>query len=192
MGRFFAVHDASHTPGHISLYDEGRKLLLAGDLTVEVNPPFLYSDLERCIEMCGRFKRMAEEGYVELASDSHRSVTFFAPLYEKYGMEPVDGIQLVDVARGGEECVAFFACFEDYYHRLRREVLASHSRIGEATVPEILEEFCSSRDPAVLLKAAMRFPDFPNRNDVLVARVLKESGAPRRREGERVLFAPAT
>ncbi|MFW6113306.1 MAG: MBL fold metallo-hydrolase, partial [Actinomycetota bacterium] len=67
VGRFFAVHDASHTPGHISLYDPENKLMLSGDVTIEINPAFLYSSLDRCIDYCDRYRRMAEEGYIEPA-----------------------------------------------------------------------------------------------------------------------------
>lgn len=191
VGRFFAVHDASHTPGHISIYDPEKKLMLSGDVTVEINPPFFYSSLDRCIEMCDRYRCMAEEGYIELASDSHRSSVFFPPVFEEYGLEPFDPVQLVDVARGGEECAAFFRCLGDFYKASKREVLAAHSHIGEATLPEILEEFSGSRDPAAVMRSSMTFPDFPNRPDVLVAVVLKEASAPRRKEGKRIIFTPS-
>lgn len=191
VGRFFAVHDASHTPGHISLYDPENKMMLSGDVTVEINPPFLYSSLERCIDMCDRYRRMAEEGYIELASDSHRSSTFFPSVLEGFGLDPLDPVQLVDAARGSQECAAFYRCLGGLFEELKREVIAAHARIGEATVPEILEEMSASRNPAVVMKMAMTFPEFPNRTDVLVARVLKETEAARRREGDRILFAPA-
>jgi len=191
VGRFFAIHDASHTPGHISLYDPENKLMLSGDVTIEINPAFLYSSLDRCIDMCAKFRRMSEEGYIELATDSHRSSTFFPLVYEQFGMEPLHRIQLADVAKGKEECAAFFGTLGDLYGGLKREVMAAHSRIGEATVIEIVEEMAASGDAAVKLKMAMRFPDFPSRPEVLVAEVLKSMGAPRRREEKRILFAPA-
>lgn len=191
VGRFFAIHDASHTPGHVSLYDPENKLLLSGDVTVEINPAFYYSSLQKCIGACGQFRRMAEEGYIELASDSHRSTTFFPEAMRTLGLTPFDDIELTDVARGKEECVRFFRAFEDLYTRLRDNTLEVHARMGEATVPEITEELRGVDDPAVNLRKAMRFQRLPGRLDVLVAVVLKEAGATKRREGERVLFSPA-
>jgi glyoxylase-like metal-dependent hydrolase (beta-lactamase superfamily II) len=190
VGRFFAVHDASHTPGHISLYDAEKKLMLSGDVTIEINPAFFYSSLDRCIDYCSRFRRMAEQGFIELASDSHRTSTFFPLVYEQFGMEPLHEIQLVDAARGREECIAFFEVLGGFYSILKREVMEAHSRVGEATVLEIMEEMSASPDPAVKLKMAMSFPKFPNRPEVMVARVLKDTGARRRIEKKRILFSP--
>jgi glyoxylase-like metal-dependent hydrolase (beta-lactamase superfamily II) len=190
VGRFFAIHDGSHTPGHISLYDPDNKLLLSGDVTVEINPAFFYSSVGRCIEASRNFRRLAEQGYIELTGDSHRSATFFPELFDKYKISPLSEMQLVDVARGGDECVAFFRTFEDYYSQLREEVLRAHERAGTATVGDILEELCASRSPAVQLKRAMLFPEFPSRMDVLVAAVLKEAGVTPRREGKRIVLDP--
>ena len=41
VGRFFVIHDAAHSPGHVCLYDPLNKLMLTGDSTIEINPPFL-------------------------------------------------------------------------------------------------------------------------------------------------------
>jgi glyoxylase-like metal-dependent hydrolase (beta-lactamase superfamily II) len=190
VGRFFAIHDASHTPGHISLYDPENKLLLSGDVTVEINPAFYYSSLEKCITTCGQFRRMAEEGYIEIATDSHRSTTFFPDVMRTLKLTPFDEIELTDVARGREECTRFFQVFEDFYSRLRDDVLDVHAHMGEATIPEITEELRSVDEPAVNLRKAMRFQRIPGRLDVLVAVVLKEASATSRREGDRVLFSP--
>ncbi len=191
VGRFFAIHDASHTPGHISLYDPEHKLLLSGDVTVEINPAFYYSSLDRCISTSGQFRRMAEEGFIELATDSHRSTTFFPDVLHSLGLTPVDEMELVDVARGREECIRFFGAFEDLYSCLRDDVLTAHTRAGEATIPEITEELRAIDEPAINQRKAMKFQRIPGRLDVLVAVVLKEAGAVSRREGERVLFSPA-
>ncbi len=191
LGRLFLIHDASHTPGHISLYDAENRLLISGDVTVEINPAFYYSSLDRCIEACGRFRSMAEAGYVELATDSHRSPTFLPQVFEKFGFDPLHPVQVGDVARGKEECSAFFRMFEDYYSRLREGVLEAHSRLGESTVPQIVEEMGGMEDPYIKMKRAMKFWRLPSRMDVLVAVVLREVGARWRREGGEVLFLPA-
>jgi glyoxylase-like metal-dependent hydrolase (beta-lactamase superfamily II) len=191
VGRFFAIHDASHTAGHISLYDPEHKLLLSGDVTVEINPAFFYSSLDRCISTCGQFRRMAEEGYIELATDSHRSTTFFPDVMHSLKLTPFDDVEMLDVARGREECARFFGAFEEFYSHLRDDVLSAHARAGEATIPEITEELRSIDEPANNLRKAMKFQRIPGRLDVLVAVVLKEAGAVSRREGERVLFSPS-
>lgn len=80
--------------------------------------------------------------------------------------------------------------FENYYAQAKKEVLSAHGRAGEPTVSEILEELSASRDPAVQLKSAMKFPNFPSRMNVLVARVLKESGVIPRREGKKIILSP--
>jgi glyoxylase-like metal-dependent hydrolase (beta-lactamase superfamily II) len=190
VGRFFAIHDGSHTAGHVSLYDPENKLLLSGDVTVEINPAFFYSSLDKCISTCSQFRRMAEEGYIELASDSHRSTTFFPDVMNSLKMTPFDDIELMDVARGREECVRFFGAFEDFYSRLRDDVLSAHARTGEATIPEITEELRGVDEPANNMRRFMKFQRIPGRLDVLVAVVLKEAGAASRHEGERVLFSP--
>ncbi|OPL13139.1 MAG: hypothetical protein AVO39_10865 [delta proteobacterium MLS_D] len=192
VGRFFAIHDASHTPGHISLYDPENKLLISGDVTIEINPAFFYSSVDKCQEACGWFRQMAEEGNVVLAGDSHRSKTFFPELFDRYGMEALHPIELADIAQGRDRCVDFFSMFENYYKELKNEVLSAHSRTGEATVAEILEELLASRAPSVRLKKAMQFPQFPSRMDVLVAKVLKDAGVTPRHEGKRIVLAPVT
>jgi glyoxylase-like metal-dependent hydrolase (beta-lactamase superfamily II) len=191
VGRFFAVHDASHTPGHISLYDPENKLLLAGDVTVEINPAFFYTSMRACTEAAGWFRRMAEEGLVELAADSHRSKTFFPELFEKYRMEPLHETQLADAVRGKDACAAFFGTFEDYYRMLQEEVISAHRRIGPSTVGEIVEELRASPAPAVRLKCGLKWPAFPSRMDVLVASVLKEAGVTPERQGNRIVLPPA-
>ncbi|MBI5118743.1 MBL fold metallo-hydrolase [Candidatus Poribacteria bacterium] len=191
VGRFFLIHDGAHSPGHISLYDPENKLLLAGDVTIEINPAFFYSSIDRLIKTSGQFGVMAKEGYVELVGDGHRSKTFMPGIFEKYGLNPLHKTQIADVARGREECASFFGTFHEYYSSLKKEALSAHSRIGDSTVAEIVEELGASRSPGVQLKKAMKFPDFPSRMDVLVASVLKEAGVRPRKEGKRIVLSPA-
>jgi len=190
VGRFFAIHDGSHSPGHLSFYDPKYKLLLTGDATVEINPPFFNSSLDKCIEAAGKFRRFAEQGYVQLATDSHRSSLWVKKLVEYSHREPLHPLQMVDVARGKEECIAFYRMFENYYITLKEEVLHALSELGEATVPELVEAFKKSKKPEAQLKTALVFPKVPSRLDVLVAVVLKESHAPRRLKGNDIVFSP--
>jgi glyoxylase-like metal-dependent hydrolase (beta-lactamase superfamily II) len=189
VGRFFAVHDATHSPGHLSFYDPKDKVFLTGDATLEINPAFFDSSLYTCIEMMGEFKRFAEQGYVETATDAHRSSIWWERLSESFDQLPLDPIQGMDIARGREECVAFYSFFEDYYTALRDEVLGALSRLGEATVPEMVEEFEASSDPHARFKTVAAFPKVPSRVDVMIANVMKEAEIPRRKEGDRIIFS---
>lgn len=189
IGRFLAIHDATHSPGHLSFYDPKDKVFLAGDATLEINPAFFDSSLETCIRAMGEFRRFAEQGYVELATDAHRSSIWMEELMRAFHYQPVHPIQVADMARGKEECVTLFRFFEDYYIALKREVMSALARLGEATVPELVEEFKVSRDPYAQLKAVLVFPKVPSRLDVLVANVLKEAETTHHREGDRILFS---
>ena len=84
VGRFFAILDSTHSPGHLSFYDPKYKLLLTGDTTLEINPPFINGSINKCIEMIGKYKKIAEQGYIKLATDAHRSIITSEKLVEKY------------------------------------------------------------------------------------------------------------
>lgn len=191
VGRFFLIHDGSHSPGHISIYDEESKFLMSGDVTVEINPAFYYSSLDRCIEMSRKYKGMAEEGFIELASDSHRSPTFLPERYERWGLEPLDDIQLTDVARGRRQCIDFFAVFERLFSQLRSTVLDVHDKLGESTIPQIVEGLLEIDNPAMRFKKALKFERIPSRIDVLVATVLREAVAPVELGNHGAIFSPA-
>jgi glyoxylase-like metal-dependent hydrolase (beta-lactamase superfamily II) len=188
IGRFFAIHDGAHSPGHISLYDSKNKLLMTGDATIEINPPFFNSRLIKCIEIMKKFRQIAEQGHVQIAIDSHHSSRHFQKIFEKFNVEPLDSIQLKDYAHGREQCIAFFSMFENYYKELKDEVLSALSKLKEATIPEILKEFKKSDNKAVKMKIAMKFPKFPSRLDVLIAVILDELKITWRREGKKVIF----
>ncbi|RJP26278.1 MAG: MBL fold metallo-hydrolase [Actinobacteria bacterium] len=189
VGRFLAVHDATHSPGHLSFYDPQDKVFLTGDATLEINPAFFDSSLETCIEMMGRFRRFAELGYVETATDAHRSSIWAQELATAFDYNPIHPLQAVDAAHGGDECAALYGFFEEYYAALKREVMSALTRLREATVPEMVEEFEGSRDPNARFKTTLAFPRVPSRVDVMVANVMKENGIQRRREGERIVFS---
>lgn len=187
VGRFFAIHDGSHSPGHVCIYDPKNKLILTGDVTIEINPAFFDTSMERLIQAAGSLRRMAQQGFIEVAADSHRNPVAMTEVMGLLGLEPFHDTQLKDAARGAEECTAFLKTFEDYYVSLRDETLAAHARLGEATVKEIVSELEKSTNPHTRFKTS--FP-FPSRPEVLVARVLDENGYNRRKKGDRILFSP--
>lgn len=187
VGRFFIIHDGSHSPGHVCLYDPLNRLALTGDVTVEINPPFYDSSFEKCIHTAAGLRRMAEQGFIALASDSHRSKTWFPNVIQGMEIEPLHPAELEDVVRSQDECVGFFRAFENFYGDLRDETLAAFTRLGEATIPEIVAELFKSDTKAVKFKKALPFPSRP---EVLVVDILKDNGFTRRVDGDRILFSP--
>lgn len=190
LGRFFLIHDGTHSPGHICIYDPVNKLLLSGDTTVEINPAFLYSSMNKLIEITGKYRTMAEEGYIEYAMDSHRSEKYMTELLNNLDTKAVDNIQLIEYAKTAEECEVFFSFYNTYYSELKKEVFAAHSRAGRATVGEIVAELLKSDNIYVKFKAAMEFPKVPSRMDVLVAQILLEAGAVPLKAGGKILIEP--
>ncbi|MEW5734111.1 MAG: MBL fold metallo-hydrolase [Thermodesulfobacteriota bacterium] len=191
VGRFFAVHDATHSPGHLSFYDPEHKVFLTGDATLEINPAFFNSSVENCILMMDRFQKMAQAGAVLLATDSHRSSIWTQRLMDSTGEGPVHPFQVVDQVEGAENCAEFYRFFGEYYTACRDAVLSALSRLGEATVFDLMEEFRADKNPCVHLKSLLGLPAIPSRLDVLVAKVLAEGKAARREENGRILFSPA-
>ncbi len=189
-GRFFIIHDAAHTPGHISVYDPENKMLLTGDVTIEINPAFFYSSVGKLIEASKAFADITKDGFVELVADSHRSKTFTSMLYEKHKINILHETQLGDEIRGKDKCEAFLRTFHKYYSDLKKGVGDAHARVGAAEVKDIVEELNALPNAAVQFKKALFFPDFPSRMDVLVAEILKETGVKPRREGNKILLAP--
>lgn len=190
LGRFFLIHDGTHSPGHICIYDPINKLLLSGDTTVEINPAFLYSSMNRLIEITGKYRTMTQEGYIEYVMDSHRSEKYMTELLNNLNTKAVDSIQLTEYAKTAEECEAFFSFYNTYYSELKKEVLAAHSRAGRATVGEIVAELLKSDNIYVKFKAAMEFPKVPSRMDVLVVQILIEAGAVPFKAGNKILLDP--
>lgn len=190
IGRFFIIHDASQSPGHICVYDPKNKLMITGDAAFEINPPFFDCDFNACIDICRKCLELAENGFIEIATDCRRTSQWLPRLLESWGLEPLDRIQLVDAARGSEECMAFYGMWVDYYTSLKNEVLLAHSRIGEADVFEIVEELGKSKNKNVAFKMDLTMPNIPSSPEMLVAKVMMEAGASRRVDGERITFAP--
>jgi glyoxylase-like metal-dependent hydrolase (beta-lactamase superfamily II) len=190
VGRFFLWHDASQSPGHLCIYDPKSRLMITGDATLEINPPFFDCDFNACLETCRVCLRLAESGYIDLATDCHRTSQWWPRSFAAWGVTPLDPIQLVDVARGRKECSDFYRMWVDYFGTLRDEVLLAHARIGEAAVSEIYEELKKSNNKNVVFKLGLTMPNIPSNPETLVAKVLAESGASRRVDGERILFTP--
>ena len=191
LGRFFLIHDASQSPGHISIYDPLNKLMITGDATLEINPPFFDVDFGNCIQICQQCLNMAEAGYITMATDAHRTSQWWSKNLKTAGVEPMGPMQLIDIARGQKECVEFYRMWVDYYGSLWDGVIKAHAAIGEATIPEIIVEMGKSTNKYVAFKLAIGMPRLPSSADMLVAKVLKETGAKRRVDKGRILFTPA-
>ena len=162
--------------------------MLAGDVTIEVNPAFSDSSMKKLIKTAAEFRVMAEQGFIEMVGDSHRNKKGFTEIAELIGLKLLHPLQLTDAARGREECVAFFRTFEDYYREMMSEAVAAHERLGEATAREILAELGKSENKNVKFKLMMPFPSRP---ELVPYCALKEYGfSRRRRDGDRILFTP--
>lgn len=188
--RFFIIHDGAHTPGHVSFYDPKYKVLATGDLNMEIQPPFLDASLNRCIEVTDKFRRLANQGFVEFAMDCHRNSTFYPAIYEKCGVKPLSPAIVTGIARGKKECSEFFNVWYTYYTELKEEIFKIHGYLGEATVPDIVQEMRKSTNPWVCMKITFAYPNRPARLGTLVSMVLKEAGAKSRKEGDKILFSP--
>ena len=193
VGRFFVIHDASHSPGHVSLYDPENKLMLTGDATVEINPPFYDGSMEKLLDLSLKCRILAEQGFIEIATDAHQSEKHFytRERMNLMGVEPLHEVQLKEIAVGEDECAAFFRMYEDYYRDLMAATMDVHKRINEATVEEIVAELGKETNKNVVFKMALGLPHAPSRPSVMVANILRESGAIRRVVDGKILFTPA-
>jgi hypothetical protein len=191
IGRFFAIHDASRSSGHVCLYDPLNRLMLTGEATFEVNPTFFDCNFEACIDTCRKCLRMAEAGHVLMATDSHRSSRWWPGFLSGLGLEPLDPVQLVDVAEGKDACIAVYRMWVNYFSALKQETLMAHLRIGEATVPEIVEELRKSTNKNMLFKLGLARPDDFSGPGMFVAEILAENRTLRWIDGERMLFVPS-
>ena len=191
VGRFFIIHDASQSPGHVSVYDPLYKSMITGDATLEINPPFFDCHVGNCIDLCKKCLAMAEQGHILLATDSHRTSQWWPRSLAAWGLTPLLPMEMQDAARGQEACAEFYRIWLDYFTTIRDETLLAHSRIGEATLHEIVEELSKSKEKHMKLKLGLTLPNIPSMPAMLVARLLDETGASRRVDGDRVLFSPA-
>jgi len=189
VGRFFLIHDASQSPGHISVYDPLNKLIITGDATLEINPPFIDTTLSNCIAICRAALNMVEEGYITLATDCHRSPDWKTSL-ALWGVEPMAPVELVDCARGKQECTDLFKMWIAYFSAFWDEAIKAHAAVGEATVSEILAELMKSTNKYIVFKMGLKPPQCPIRPENIVINMLNETGAKRRVDKGRMLFTP--
>ena len=195
IGKLYLIFDGAHLVDHCCLYDAERRLLLVGDLTVEVNPEGVIGSINGLIDYCDRFAKMAAQGLVELVGDGHRNAVTVRQIFEKYGeaygAEPFGESQLVDVIEGKEMAVEFFQGFRDYYAGLRDSVVQAHRRLGTASVAQIAEALAEIDVPALRLKRVLEFPRFPSWMQGCVTSVLKDQGCRRIGRGKGAVFEPA-
>lgn len=190
VGRFFLIHDASQSPGHISIYDPLHKMMITGDATTEINPPFIDCNYQNGIDLCEKCLHMAEAGEILLATDGHRTIQWWPRFMKVHNLPSFSPIQHIEHARGKDECVSFYQMWVDYFNGLKDEVLKAHSRTGTATIDEIVEELRKSDNKYVKFKLSMGLPAIPSNPHALVAKVLDENGGIRHEEGDRILFSP--
>ena len=190
IGRFFLWHDASQSPGHVCIYDPKNKLMITGDATLEINPPFFDCDFNACIETCEKGLRLAETGYVEIAADSHRTSQWWPRALTAWNCGILSPVQTWDYAQGQAKSMVFYQFWLDYFVALRDEIFKAHYRIGEADIHEIVQELRKSTNKNVLFKFSLFLPNIPSSPETQVLKVMLENGAARRVEEGRVLFKP--
>ncbi|OCN01057.1 hypothetical protein A7X67_06680 [Clostridium sp. W14A] len=175
LGRFFISFDGSHSRGHVCVYDPKYKIIFSGDTTIEINPPFLYSSMDKLIDITDKYRTMAHEGLIVYTMDAHRSHDMNRVLKAK-GV-PVNQYELEMYTANSADSEAFFDFFCTYYKEMKKEILAAHRRVGRATIGEIVKELLKSDNESVKFKASLKWPELPSRLDAAVAVVLRDAGA---------------
>lgn len=190
VGRFFLIHDASQSPGHICIYDSLNKFMITGDATLEINMPFMDADFGNIIKTCRDCLTMTEEGYITFAADSHRS-THWGDTFKAWGSQALDPVELLDYAKGKDQCLAHYKFWLTHFSNMWDEIIRVHKAIGEATVNEIIEELKKSTNKYIKFRMGFPTSACPIKFEVTVAKVLMETGARRRVSKGRILFTPA-
>jgi len=189
LGNIYLIHDASHVKEHICLYDTQRRALLVGDITGEYNP-MLNSKTNRLIEYCDVFARMAEEGYIKIVGDGHRSRDAYEQVFLKYELDPFTQFQTSNYIQGKNAIIEFFRGFSEYYREIRDTILEVHKNLGSATIKDIIGELRKSQSQAIQMKLTLEFPRFLSWIRYTVTSVLREAGAKRRKIGKQTYFEP--
>lgn len=188
LGRFFISFDGSHSRGHICIYDPKYKIIFSGDTTIEINPPFLYSSMDKLIDITDKYKTMAHEGYIIYTMDAHRSHDMNEVF--KSNKIQVTKYETMMYTTTSSDSEAFFDFFCTYYKEMKEEVLAVHHKIGRATINDIVKELLKSENKYIKLKASMKWPELPSRLDVAVAVVLRDAGAVPIEENGKIMINP--
>lgn len=174
LGRFFISFDGSHSRGHICIYDPKYKIIFSGDTTIEINPPFLYSSMDKLIDITTKYKTMAHEGYIVYTMDAHRSHDM-NEVFKAKGIQ-ANNYETMMYTSTSSDSEGFFDFFCTYYKEMKKEILAAHHRIGRATIDDIVKELLKSENKYIKFKASIKWPELPSRLDVTVAVVLRDAG----------------
>jgi glyoxylase-like metal-dependent hydrolase (beta-lactamase superfamily II) len=154
LGRLVIIADCAHSPGHVSIYDPENKIMLCGDVTIEINPVLLYSSVNGLIQYNTLYKQMADEGFIEIAADGHRSKTSWGRVIASFPEELRDDIVEGDYVVGKDNCIRFFERFERYHRGQRQGVVEAHRNLGIATIPEIAEALLERDDEGIAMMKA--------------------------------------
>jgi len=183
LGNIYLIHDGSHVPEHLCLYDKKRKALLVGDLTLEANP-MMNSKTSGLIEYCDKFSRMAEGDHIEIVGDGHRSRDAYEQAFQKYNVNHFTQLQTSDYIQGKDAIIEFFRGFSGYYREIRDTILDVHKNLGRATIEEIVGVLKKSDSQAVQMKLKLDAPRFLSWIEISVASILREAGISEENKGE--------
>ncbi|MCG6536356.1 MAG: MBL fold metallo-hydrolase, partial [Syntrophales bacterium LBB04] len=193
LGRLIIIPDCSHSPGHCCVYDPQNKIMLTGDVTVEVNPVDPTGSLNALIRYNTLFKQMAAEGNIETVGDGHRSKSCWQKFLDSFPPGLWDEVAAGDFVVGKDNCIRFFEQFENFHRGQRQAVIETHRRLGTVSVPEIADAVLQRNDTAVNVMKAVHtaMAGFPSPWRCLCAAVVREQGCRRNdREGGIPLFEP--
>jgi len=191
LGNIYLIHDGAHVKEHLCLYDAKRRALLVGDLTGEYNP-MLNSKTNRLIEYCDIFTKMAEEGYVEILGDGHRSRDAYEQAFQKYDIVPFTQLQMSNYIQGKDAIIEFLRGFSNYYRELRDTILDVHKDLGSATIKDILGQLRKSDSQAIQMKLKLEYPRFLSWIRYSVTSILVEAGSRRRKIGTQTFYETKT
>lgn len=191
LGNIYLIHDGAHIKEHLCLYDIKRKVLLLGDLTHLANP-MLYSKTSRLIKYCDVYAKMAEEGYIKILGDGHRSKDAYEQVFQKYDVVPFTQYQMLNYIQEKEGVIEFLRGFSSYYKKVRNTILDVHKNLGSATVKDIIGQLRKSDSKALQMKLTLEFPKFISWIRYTVTSVLREAGAKRSKTGKQTYFEPVS
>jgi len=193
LGRLVIIADCAHSPGHVSVYDPENKIMLCGDVTIEINPVLLYSSVNGLIRYNSLFRQMAEEGHIEMVGDGHRSKSNWGKVLAKFPEELRDKVAEGDFVVGRDNCVRFFERFEGLHRGQRQAVIETHQHLGTVSIPEIADALLGRTDKATNFMKAMHSAlasfSYPWRQLCLNV-ALEQHCKKIDREGENPLFEP--
>jgi hypothetical protein len=97
---------------------------------------------------------MADEGYIAIAADGHRSTTSWGKVMASFPKELRHDVREGDYVVGRDNCIKFFDIFERYHRGQRQGVIEAHRKVGTATIPEITDALLKENNEGITMMKA--------------------------------------